>query len=153
MCGEKDFQSSEGGFFLKHYIVLVMFLKIYFKMLRFFFLHCADVHVDRHVDFLQQKQQSCYLKSIHFDPLLKHSYASALKIHELSKLEDIPSILLPCGALTGKNDSLGAGDVLVSRSSISCSYNSDSSHPSARGNRLSRVVEETNATTSSYGCA
>lgn len=53
MCGEKDFQSSEEGFFfLKHYVVLVMFLKIYFKTLSFFSLHCADVHVDRHVDFL-----------------------------------------------------------------------------------------------------
>lgn len=48
--------------------------------------------------------------------------------HKLSKLKDNTVH----HALTGKNDSLGEG--LVSRS---CSYSSESSHPSTIGNRLS----------------
>lgn len=53
-----------------------MLFKVYFKTLRFIFHHCVDVNVDSQVYCLKQKQRSCYLKSVYFNPLLKHlSYA------------------------------------------------------------------------------
>ena len=105
-----------------------MLFKVYFKTLRFIFHRCIDMNVDSQVYCLKQKQRSCYLKSVHFNPLLKHlSYA---RISESQIIKVKRYTVHP--ALTGKNDSLGSG--LVSRS---CSYSSESSHPSTIGNRLS----------------